>query len=60
MKNIRMFSMMVAVLLIAAASAHAQSGCLDSPEAPTDILLLVGAVGIFHGSRLAQKFRKRG
>jgi len=54
-----MFSMMVAVLLIAAASAHAQSGCLDSPEAPTDILLLVGAVGIFHGSRLAQKFRKR-
>jgi XrtJ-associated TM-motif-TM protein len=52
--------LVIAVLLfLATVSAHAQSGCADSPEAPTDILLLVGTVGLFHGSRLFQKLRKR-
>jgi len=37
-----------AVLLLAAAMPlYAQSGCGDSPEAPTAILALVGSAGAF-------------
>jgi XrtJ-associated TM-motif-TM protein len=34
---------------------HAQSGCNDSPEAPTEVLLAVGAAGLFFGPMLVRK-----
>jgi XrtJ-associated TM-motif-TM protein len=37
----------------------AQSGCSDSPEAPTDVLMLVGAVGMTFGSSLVMKMRRK-
>jgi XrtJ-associated TM-motif-TM protein len=47
------------VLLISAASLHAQSGCADSPEAPTALLMLVGSIGMFYGSSVLRKMLKR-
>jgi len=46
-----------AALLLAfgTVSLHAQGGCFDSPEAPTDVLLLVGSAGMFYGSSLLMK-----
>jgi len=35
------------------------NGCDDSPEAPTDILLLVGSLGMFYGSSVVMKLRRR-
>jgi XrtJ-associated TM-motif-TM protein len=43
------------VLLVSAASLHAQSGCSDSPEAPTALLMLVGSAGMFYGSAVLKK-----
>jgi XrtJ-associated TM-motif-TM protein len=60
MINKRVVSFIVVALFLVTVSAHAQGGCADSPEAPTDILLLVGTVGLFQGSRLFQRLRKRG
>jgi XrtJ-associated TM-motif-TM protein len=37
----------VALFLAAALPLHAQSGCGDSPEAPTAILALAGSAGAF-------------
>ena len=34
---------------------HAQSGCSDSPEAPTDVLMLVGSIGMMYCSSVAMK-----
>jgi XrtJ-associated TM-motif-TM protein len=55
--------LLVALFLLAAKSVlRAQiGGCDDSPEAPTDVLLLVGSVGMFYGSSLVMKalHRKR-
>jgi XrtJ-associated TM-motif-TM protein len=51
-----------AALLLACGSASllAQGGCFDSPEAPTDVLLLVGSAGMFYGSSFVMKvLRKR-
>jgi XrtJ-associated TM-motif-TM protein len=59
MKIFRTCTVIATVLFAFALSAHAQGGCLDSPEAPTDVLLVVGAVGVFQGSRLLQWLRKR-
>jgi XrtJ-associated TM-motif-TM protein len=45
-------------LLSAAISVHAQGtigGCTDSPEAPTDLLMLVGSAGMFYGSAVLRK-----
>jgi XrtJ-associated TM-motif-TM protein len=44
---IRRFSpLFLAFLILAVASPlHAQSGCTDSPEAPTVALALVGGIG---------------
>lgn len=41
--------LVVAIALLAASALplHAQSGCGDSPEAPTAILALVGSAGAF-------------
>ena len=30
-------------------------GCTNSPEAPTDVLLLVGSIGTFYGSSFVMK-----
>jgi XrtJ-associated TM-motif-TM protein len=46
-------------LTFATASLHAQGGCFDSPEAPTDVLMLVGSVGMFYGSSLLMKLVRR-
>ncbi len=47
------------MLTLGTVSLHAQNGCFDSPEAPTDVLLLVGSAGMFYGSSLLMKaFRK--
>ena len=50
------------LLLLATTSLHAQSGCVDSPEAPTDVLMLVGSAGMFCGSSVLMNLvrRKRG
>ena len=47
-------------LLAFATSLHAQTGCADSPEAPTAILMLVGSVGMFYGSSALGKVLRRG
>lgn len=49
----------VLTLLIFATSLYAQSGCEDSPEAPTVVLMLVGSVGIFYGSSVLRKMLRR-
>jgi XrtJ-associated TM-motif-TM protein len=38
---------------------HAQGGCVDSPEASTDVLMLVGSIGMICGSSLAMKILRR-
>ncbi|MDR3750395.1 MAG: PExPT-CTERM protein [Terracidiphilus sp.] len=47
------------VLLFAEISLHAQTGtgggCVDSPEAPTILLMLVGSAGMFYGSSVLRK-----
>jgi XrtJ-associated TM-motif-TM protein len=55
-KNLVLFS---ALLLSSVAVMHAQGGCADSPEAPTDILMIVGATGLYFGNRLRGKFAAR-
>jgi XrtJ-associated TM-motif-TM protein len=35
-------------------------GCVDSPEAPTAILMLVGSAGMFYGSSALRKLLRRG
>ena len=50
----------VMMVLVLPVMMYAQSGCQDSPEAPTDVLMLVGSVGMMYGSSLAMKLlRKR-
>lgn len=34
-------------------------GCVNSPEAATDVLMAFGAAGLFYGSNLARKFTRR-
>jgi XrtJ-associated TM-motif-TM protein len=57
--KISLFLLTVMVFLCTATSLHAQSGCTDSPEAPTDVLLLVGAVGLTKGSAIVKWLRQR-
>jgi XrtJ-associated TM-motif-TM protein len=59
MINARHLTPPAVVFLICAASVHAQTGCTDSPEAPTAFLMLVGAVGIFYGSSVLRKLLSR-
>ena len=47
-------------LLFLSASLQAQTGCTDSPEAPTALLMLVGAAGMFYGSSVLGKAFGRG
>ncbi len=59
MKILRYLSLSVLVIGFAAMSAHAQDGCTDSPEAPTDVLMLVGAIGMVYGSRVLERIVRR-
>jgi XrtJ-associated TM-motif-TM protein len=56
MKVSRISLLAILLLLAIPAVMHAQSGCSDSPEAPTDVLLMIGSVGMIYGSSLAMKF----
>jgi XrtJ-associated TM-motif-TM protein len=47
--------MFFASLLFIPALAHAQTGCIDSPECPTAVLGLVGAAG----AALYARYRSR-
>jgi len=47
-------------LLFMSTSLQAQSGCADSPEAPTALLMLVGTAGMFYGSSVLRKVLGRG
>jgi XrtJ-associated TM-motif-TM protein len=51
------------VLLSISTLLHAQTGsgggCVDSPEAPTDLLMLIGSVGMFYGSSVLIKVLRR-
>ena len=52
----------LSILAGVASPLVAQRGCFHSPEAPTDVLMLVGAAGMFVGSgpvlRLMRKVRR--
>ena len=58
-KNFRFPLLAVLMLLVLPAVMHAQSGCSDSPEAPTDVLMLVGAAGMIFGSSAAMKLVRK-
>jgi XrtJ-associated TM-motif-TM protein len=53
----------VLVLLSVSTLVHAQtgsgSGCVNSPEAPTDVLMFIGSVGMFYGSSVLMKVLRR-
>jgi XrtJ-associated TM-motif-TM protein len=53
--NFRFVIFAAFTLLSASSLLYAQGGCTDSPEAPTDILMFVGTVGMFYGSYLLRK-----
>lgn len=38
---------------------QAQGGCVDSLEAPTDVLMLVGFVGMIYGSSMVIKMLRK-
>jgi XrtJ-associated TM-motif-TM protein len=46
------FFLFFSILFSSVAVMHAQGGCIDSPEAPTDILAMVGIAGMYFSSRL--------
>jgi XrtJ-associated TM-motif-TM protein len=52
-KNLFLFT---SLLLSSIAVMHAQGGCVDSPEAPTDVLAMVGVAGLYFCSRLRSRF----
>ena len=48
------FTLLAATMFLALPVVmHAQGGCVDSPEAPTDVLMLVGSIGMVYGSSVA-------
>ena len=55
MKEFRFALSAILMVLAVPAVMHAQSGCSDSPEAPTDVLLMIRSVGMIYGSSLAMK-----
>jgi len=62
MKIVRLVLTGILMILAVPVVIHAQGGCVDSPEAPTDVLMLVGSIGMMYGSsvaiKLVRKFRK--
>ena len=60
MKMFRISLLAFSVFFVSAIALHAQGGCVDSPEAPTDVLMLVGSIGMIYGSSVVTKMlRKR-
>jgi len=55
MKMLRFVLPAVVMFLALPIMTHAQSGCSDSPEAPTDVLMLVGSIGMMYCSSVAMK-----
>jgi len=62
MKAIQIYFIAILVFLVVPVALHAQGGCVDSPEAPTDVLMLVGSIGMVYGSsaviKMLRKYRK--
>jgi XrtJ-associated TM-motif-TM protein len=56
----RRTSLLIALMLIAiAVPARAQSGCEESPEAPTLVLALIGGAGALAASATGARSRRR-
>lgn len=55
MKTFLRFASLGSLFLMIPVLAHAQTGCIDSPECPTAILGLVGAAGAALYARLRSK-----
>jgi len=62
MKAIQIYFIAILAFLVVPVALHAQGGCVDSPEAPTDVLMLVGSIGMVYGSsaviKMLRKYRK--
>ncbi len=59
MFKLRRSSLLLVTLFSTAPALLAQRGCFHSPEAPTDVLMVVGAAGMFYGSGLLRKLLAR-
>jgi len=59
MKTFRASLFVVLMFLAIPVVMHAQSGCSDSPEAPTDVLVLVGSIGMIYGSSMVTKLLRK-
>jgi XrtJ-associated TM-motif-TM protein len=59
LKNIQRILFAIFAVMFFSLHAHAQGGCVDSPEAPTDLLVLVGSTGMIFGSSLVMKALRR-
>ncbi len=45
------FAALFALIVLAPSVAHAQTGCINSPESPTAVLALVGTAAIVYWMR---------
>jgi XrtJ-associated TM-motif-TM protein len=59
MKALRIYLIAILFFLVVPLAMHAQSGCSDSPEAPTDVLMLVGSIGMMFGSSMVMKAMRK-
>ena len=59
MKTFRVSLLAILMFLAVPAVLHAQSGCSDSPEAPTNVLMLVGTIGMVYGSSVVMKMVRK-
>jgi len=60
MKMFRISLLAFSLFFVSVTALHAQGGCVDSPEAPTDVLMLVGSIGMVYGSSVvARMLHKR-
>ena len=55
MKTFRIALLTALMFLAAPLVMHAQGGCVDSPEAPIEVLVMIGSAGMIFGSSLAMK-----
>jgi len=53
------FALFLPLIFLAALTLHAQGGCVDSPECPTPVLGLIGAVSVAFVSLRSRASRKR-
>jgi XrtJ-associated TM-motif-TM protein len=60
MIKFRYVALSMLTLLSTAKALYAQGGCVNSPEAPTALLLLVGSAGMLYGPNLLRKVFRRG